>query len=138
MVQVAAYRVEANLLGDDRIPALHESLDQLREVQLCWLGAFEEDDNLTGALAWTETAIEVDIERLVVSPDRHRRGIGKCLVRAALVHAGPRPTVVSTGRANIPARHLYQQAGFRSLGDAEEIPALWITHLEHVSEGDLG
>ncbi|MFC7642098.1 GNAT family N-acetyltransferase [Streptosporangium lutulentum] len=42
---------------------------------MTWLGAFD-DDRLAGAVAWSETARTVDIDRLVVDPGMHRRGIG--------------------------------------------------------------
>jgi hypothetical protein len=73
--QHAAYAVEAEIIGDDRIPPLHETIDELCAERSAWLGAFD-DDRLTGAVAWSETARTVDIERLVVDPGMHRRGIG--------------------------------------------------------------
>ncbi|WP_341716355.1 hypothetical protein QQG74_20350 [Micromonospora sp. FIMYZ51] len=40
-IQHAAYAVEASIIGDDRIPPLHETLDGLRAAPLRWLGAFQ-------------------------------------------------------------------------------------------------
>jgi hypothetical protein len=51
-VQHAAYAVEAALIGDDRIPPLHEGLDDLRSAPLLWLAAFT-GGALVGAVAWT-------------------------------------------------------------------------------------
>ncbi|MFI6821740.1 GNAT family N-acetyltransferase [Micromonospora sp. NPDC050187] len=144
-IQRAAYAVEAALIGDDRIPVLHESLDDLRAASLHWLGAVVaegeppvvpaeavparpyEAGRLVGALAWTEDATTVDIDRLVVDPVAHRRGIGRALVDAVLTRAGDRTVLVATGRANRPARALYESFGFTTLGDAEPVPGLWIT-----------
>ena len=67
-VQHAAYAVEAGLIGDDRIPPLHEDLDDLRNAPLRWLAAFT-GRALVGAVAWTEDRAGVDIDRLVVAPD---------------------------------------------------------------------
>ena len=125
-LQRAAYAQEAALIGDDRIPPLHETLEDLRNASLHWAGAFD-DDGLMGAVAWEETAEEVDIARLVVSPDRHRRGVGKALVREVLTLSGDRRTVVSTGRDNAPARRLYERLGFATVGDVEVLPGLWVT-----------
>ena len=131
-VQRAAYRVEAQLLGDDRIPPLHEPLEQLQQADLHWRGALDEHDGtLLGAVAWTETAGEVDIDRLVVDPDAHRQGTGSALVRAVLDRAAGRRTTVTTGRANHPALMLYERQGFSRLGDVEVLPGLWITRLDH-------
>ncbi|MGA5759315.1 GNAT family N-acetyltransferase [Nonomuraea bangladeshensis] len=124
-MQKAAYAVEAELIGDDRIPPLHESLAELRARDLLWLGAFD-GGALSGAVAWTESADELDIDRLVVAPAMARRGIGRALVEAVLARAGGRRVVVSTGRDNVPARRLYEGLGFTLLDETEVIPKLWI------------
>lgn len=72
-LQQAAYAVEASIIGDDRIPPLRETLDELRGTPLRWLGAFD-DRRLVGAIARSEDHSEVDIHRLVVDPTLHRRG----------------------------------------------------------------
>jgi ribosomal protein S18 acetylase RimI-like enzyme len=131
-VQRSAYAVEAALMGDDRIPALRESVAELRAADLAWLGAFD-GKALTGAVAWSADVVEVDIDRLVVDPAFHRRGIGRALVRAVLDLPGERRTLVSTGRANTPARTLYEGLGFVRLEDAEVLPGLWITRYRHPS-----
>ncbi|MGN9839133.1 GNAT family N-acetyltransferase [Nonomuraea sp. H19] len=127
-LQQAAYAIEAQIIGDDRIPPLHESLADLRAQPLLWLGAVDEDGRLVGAVAWEETAAEVDVNRLVVHPGALRRGIGRALVKEVLVRAGTRRIVVSTGRDNAPARTLYERLGFALLGEAEVIPGLWIAN----------
>ena len=125
-LQRAAYAVEARLIGDDRIPPLHEDLDGLRTAPLSWVGAFL-DGRLAGALAWSAGAGELDVERLAVAPDRHRSGVGRALLGAVLSRAEGRRTVVSTGRDNAPARALYERLGFRATGDREVLPGLWLT-----------
>lgn len=125
-LQRAAYALEAALIGDDRIPPLHETHDDLCRAALTWRGAFL-GDRLVGAVAWTDEPDVVDIDRLVVSPDVHRRGIASALVRHVLDHAGRRPTVVVTGRDNRPARTLYERLGFVLTGQREVLPWLWIT-----------
>ncbi|RVX44383.1 acetyltransferase (GNAT) family protein [Nonomuraea polychroma] len=127
-LQKAAYAVEAELIGDDRIPPLHESLEELRAQPLRWLGAVDEDGRLVGAVAWEETGDEVDVNRLVVHPSAVRRGIGRALVKEALVRAGARRVVVATGRDNSPARRLYEGLGFALAGEVEVIPGLWIAN----------
>ena len=128
-VQHAAYRVEASLIGDSRIPPLHEDVQDLRQAGLNWIGAFDGvPTRLVGALAWDENADEVDIDRLVVDPAVHRRGAGSALVRAMLSHTGTRRAIVSTGRGNLPAQVLYRGLGFQQLEDTEVEPGLWITH----------
>ncbi|WP_327089745.1 GNAT family N-acetyltransferase [Nonomuraea sp. NBC_01738] len=127
-LQHASYAIEAELIGDDRIPPLQENLEGLLAAgELRWLGAFDAEDRLVGAVAWEETAELVDLNRLVVDPAALRQGIGLALVKEVLARAGERRVEVSTGRDNAPARRLYERLGFTGLGDVEVIPGLWIT-----------
>jgi ribosomal protein S18 acetylase RimI-like enzyme len=132
LVQHAAYAVEAALIGDDRIPPLHEDLDDLRTAPLLWLAAFA-GGALVGAVAWTEDRAGVDIDRLVVAPDAHRQGVGSALVRAVLRRAAGRRVTVSTGRENTPARRLYERLGFTCAGAGEVISGLWVSRYVHPS-----
>ncbi|MFG3440287.1 GNAT family N-acetyltransferase [Nonomuraea sp. NPDC047897] len=129
-LQHAAYAVEAELIGDDRIPPLRETLEGLRSEPLTWLGMFD-GERLVGAVAWEETPEEVDVNRLVVHPEEHRRGIGRALVEEVVARAGGRRIVVSTGRDNKPARALYERLGFWARGEHEVIPGLWIASYLH-------
>jgi len=125
-LQHAAYAIEAELIGDDRIPPLHENEADLVAVDLSWLLELE-GSRVVGALGYRlegEGSV-VDIDRLIVDPARLRRGIGARLVRRALgLASGAR---VSTGRANAPARSLYERLGFVHEGDIEVIPDLWVS-----------
>ncbi|MTD14863.1 GNAT family N-acetyltransferase [Nakamurella sp. YIM 132087] len=128
-VQRAAYLVEAELIGDDRIPTLSETLDELRAARLSWTGAFDDDGVLVGAIGWSVAGDLIDVERLVVDPAAHRQGIGRRLVQVALDMAAGRGLTVSTGRDNAPALALYRSLGFRDVEDVEVVPGLWITRL---------
>lgn len=125
-VQRAAYAVEAELIGDDRIPTLHEHVDDLRRAPLNWLAALDGTDVL-GAVAWLVADQAVDIDRLVVAPHAHRRGVGSRLIREVIEHAQGRPIAVSTGSANLPARTFYERLGFERVADREALPGLWVT-----------
>ncbi|GAB3310056.1 hypothetical protein GCM10027451_20170 [Geodermatophilus aquaeductus] len=127
-VQHAAYAVEARLIGDDRIPALHEDLARLTSAGLSWLVA-REGTTVLGALGWRPTDAGIDVDRLVVDPAYARRGTGRALVAAVLDLAGERPVTVATGRDNTPARRLYAQAGFRDAAEREVLPGLWVVEL---------
>ena len=131
-VQHAAYAVEAALIGDERIPPLQENLEDLRAAQLVWLAAFS-GGALLGAVAWTEDEGGIDIDRLIVIPEAHRRGVGSALVRAVLHRAADRRTTVSTGRENTPARRLYEGLGFSCVGEEEVLPGLWVSRYTHGS-----
>ncbi len=125
-VQLAAYRVEAALIGDDRIPPLHETVADVRAEPVSWRGAFDGAE-LVGAVAWTVGPDGLDIDRLVVDPAWHRRGVGSALVASVLADAGGSQVTVSTGSGNVPARELYVRHGFVPAGDIEVIPTLWVS-----------
>lgn len=125
-LQREGYAAEAALIGDDRIPPLHEDLAQLRREPLRWLAARDEE-RLLGAVAWAADSAEIVIDRLMVAASSRRRGVGGGLVRAVLRQAGGRAVTVSTGRDNLPARTLYRGLGFRETGEREVLPGLWVT-----------
>ncbi|MDQ1082507.1 MULTISPECIES: N-acetyltransferase [Microbacterium] len=124
-IQRAAYQVEAGLIGDERIPALHETEVDLRAAALWWIVDRDSSGSIRGAIAFHVEDDEVDIHRLVVDPTSHRLGIGRRLVRDAMTH-GSR-IVVSTGLLNGPARNLYEGLAFTHVGDREVIPGLWVS-----------
>lgn len=124
-LQHAAYRIEADLIQDERIPPLHECEAELLGAGLGWLVALDADDGLVGALGFRTLGSEVDIDRLIVDPTRHRHGIGRRLVVHALTLGDS--AVVSTGRDNAPARALYESLGFSHQRDREDIPRLWVS-----------
>ena len=126
-MQKASYAVEARLIGDERIPLLHESVDDLCAAQVHWLVA-REGDEILGAAAWSEA----EIDRLVVAPHAHRRGIGRALVDAMLESIVAQRVYVATGRDNAPARRLYESLGFVHTENQEVLTGLWLARYELV------
>lgn len=129
-VQKAAYRVEAELIGSDAIPALRETsadLQQCNEIFYgCWL-----ESTLVGAISYQISKGTLDICRLVVHPSYFRQGIGRALLEFVERQIpGIERMIVSTGKENTPARQLYLRAGFEALHDEEVLPGLLITHFE--------
>ena len=111
-LQRASYRVEADLLGARTLPALTETPRQLRASGEDFLGALE-GERLVGAVSWKRSGPLLDIHRMVVHPDRFRRGIAGRLLAALDEHEpGVERTVVATGADNPPARRLYERHGF--------------------------
>ena len=130
-LQRESYAVEAALIGDDRIPQLTETLEELRAAGLEWLGAFD-DDGLTGAVSWKVLADgTVDIHRLVVAPRAFRRGVATALLDALDARYPGRRMLVSTGRANEPARRPSTGgAASRSCASTRSSPGCSCTELE--------
>jgi GNAT superfamily N-acetyltransferase len=127
-LQHAAYRMEAELVGDDRLPPLADD-----EVTLpAWRGRYLvswRGVELVGAIAWRDLGDHLDIDRLMVEPDAHRQGVGTALLLAVLDEAAGRPVLVTTGRANAPAVGFYEHHGFESRGEEQVPPGLWVTRL---------
>ncbi|MDG4864559.1 GNAT family N-acetyltransferase [Streptomyces sp. T-3] len=128
-----AYTVEADLIGFDGIPALHESLESMRARPLHWLGATTTHDRqLTAFIAWQyaegaapDSDTEVDIDRVCVDPAWFRHGLATLLLRHLLTELAPGHTaMVSTGADNRPALALYERLGFDRTGTVEPVPGL--------------
>ena len=132
-LQRAAYAVEADLIGFDGIPQLREALADLRDCGESFLGLSDES-GLVGAVSWTRLDDgTLDICRLVVRPDAHRRGIATALLDALDALEPAHRTTVSTGTANLPALALYHRRGFAPTGEQEVAPGVTITALERRS-----
>ena len=109
-LQREAYAVEAALIGSDGIPALTETLEQLRAAGEDWLGVFDAD-GLCGAVAWQSLDDgTVDICRLVVAPRAFRGGVATALLDELDRRFPANPMIVSTGSGNEPALELYRPA----------------------------
>ena len=132
LLQRGACACEAALIGDRRIPPLHEGLDDLVRAPLLRVGDFA-GGHLVGALGHQDAVDHLEIDRLVVAPSAPRRGTGSALVREALHRAGPERVVVATGRDDHPARALCERLRFSRASHEEVLPGLWITRYEHVA-----
>ncbi|MFB6822058.1 GNAT family N-acetyltransferase [Streptomyces virginiae] len=132
----AAYAVEAELIDFDGIPALGESLAEMRQTDLRWVGAFSENGALAGFLAWeSEPDDGISIDRLCVDPAWFRRGVASLLLRHALTELFPgRAVEVTTGAANAPAVALYQRLGFTRGPDFSPVPGLTMASFGRAAE----
>lgn len=129
-VGLRAYAVEADLIGFDGIPALTETLAELRAQPLRWLGTAGPDGMPVAFLAWRRTdAGEVDVDRLCVDPGWFRLGLATELLTHLLASEPHGDVLVSTGAANAPALALYQRVGFRQTGTSSPRPGLAMAHL---------
>jgi len=124
-LQRRSYRVEADLIGYDRIPPLMEELDALLACTEEFHG-WMESGRLAGAISFRRAGSEIDIHRMMVDPAWFRRGIARRLVRWASSLEGVSRLVVSTAEANGPARRLYESEGFRLLERVRVEDRLWI------------
>jgi ribosomal protein S18 acetylase RimI-like enzyme len=127
VVQRLAYAVEAELIGFDGIPPLHEDLAALVASSEYWLGRYSEGELVAAVAYELPDPDTIEISRLIVDPAHARRGHGRALLDH-LDQLEPRPvSLVSTGTANTPATTLYLSRGYTATGQVEIAPGITIT-----------
>ncbi|WP_199444131.1 GNAT family N-acetyltransferase [Umezawaea beigongshangensis] len=121
-IGLRACAVEAALIGSTAVPALSESLAQMRAQPVRWLGAHV-DGRLAAFLARSDLGDgTIDVERLCADPAHFRRGLASRLLER-VVDEG-RDVLVSTGAANLPALALYARFGFVLVRHVEPEPGV--------------
>ena len=114
-LQRLAYAQEAALVGSTAIPPLRERAVDVMAADLVVLGV-QDATGLVAALGYRVTGDVLDLDRLMVRPDRARRGLGRRLVGFALALVPHARAEVATAAANLPARRLYEAMGFAASG----------------------
>lgn len=126
-IQIPAYKVEAEIINFDGIPQLQDTVDSLMKLDETFLGYWL-DDVLVGFISYTSESNGCDICRLVVDPKHFRKGVAKSLLEYLLKQLNNKNIVsVSTGKANVPAKYLYEKYGFQEEKDVEVAPNVYIT-----------
>lgn len=111
-LQRAAYASEAQIYGDPFLPALTQSLDELRdELEGPSLG-IREDSRLVAALRWRLDGDVAHIGRITVAPDMQGRGLGTGLLREAERRSGAASFELFTGHLSVANLRLYEREGY--------------------------
>ncbi|HEX3127231.1 MAG TPA: GNAT family N-acetyltransferase [Thermoanaerobaculia bacterium] len=111
-VMMAAYRIEAELLGVSDFFPLRRTVEQILSASSLFFGAFA-DDRLAAVAEIEAEEDPVNIASLVVDPDHFRKGLATRLLHFLLSLYRDRDLTVSTGILNRPALSLYDKLGFR-------------------------
>lgn len=131
-LQRAAFRAEAELYGDDRIPPLTQTLEELtREFasKVC-LKACDAGGRLVGAVRLQRQGATVLLGRLSVEPACQRQGIGSALLRAAeRVWPDAERMELFTGSRSIGNLRLYERHGYVQFREATT-PTVTLVYLE--------
>jgi ribosomal protein S18 acetylase RimI-like enzyme len=133
-VQRAAYVTEAQHYRAPDLPPLTETLDELRADLAAglpalgaWLGP-----RLVGSVRGRPAGDRMEVARLAVAPDLHRRGIGRRLLDA--VEAAAPPAVdtlwLATGVTSDASLALYRRAGYTLVGSSTDAAGVALAVLE--------
>ena len=124
VLQLACWVAEQHDNPGVRIPALHETLDDLR----AWLArdtvlVARSADRLVGAVRASLDDEEWEIGRLMVAPDLSGRGLGRALLERieALAPSAATTYALFTGAGSLRNQRIYKKAGYR-LRPGEPIP----------------
>ena len=116
-LQRAAFVDEAAIYDDARMPALVQTLDELRAELKANLGCVAlEDGRLVGAARAQKDGDLLLVGRLAVAPDRQGDGIGRALLAALEqrgVDAGCIEAELFTGSLSEANIRLYEACGYR-------------------------
>jgi tRNA (guanine37-N1)-methyltransferase len=103
-----------------RIPALHETLDDLRD----WLArdavlVARSSGRLVGAVRASLDGDAWEVGRLMVAPDVAGRGLGRALLERIEVLAPAAATTYAlfTGAGSLRNQRMYKKAGYRLRGE---------------------
>ncbi|MFD5865293.1 GNAT family N-acetyltransferase [Agromyces sp. NPDC127015] len=128
-LQRAAYVSEAQLYLDAFLPALTQTLDEVRrELRHPALGVTL-DRRLVAAVRWTVEGPTAHIGRLVVAPDQQGRGLGTTLLRAAEAASGAESFELFTGHLSAANIRLYEREGYREFRRQALRPGVELVHL---------
>lgn len=131
-LQKVSYRIEADLIGFDNIPPLHDTVDIISETEETFYGLYIEE-KLAGIVSYMVEGGVFDIYRMAVHPNYFRKGIGDRLLTYMLKIGQDEfveKFVVSTGMKNEPAKQLYFKHGFKFTANREVAGGLMISTFE--------
>lgn len=113
-LQLASYRVEAEVIGFTDLPPLKDNFASLRESGETFCGYYA-DEQLVGCTAYKRTRDAVEVCRMMVHPDYFRRGIARSLLTfVEEQEADAREFSVHAVVSNYPAVLLYEDLGYRA------------------------
>ncbi|MGE7883572.1 GNAT family N-acetyltransferase [Bacillus sp. NPDC094077] len=116
-IQIPAYEIEAKYINSTAIPRLYDTVADIQTCDEIFYGYFYENV-LAGFISFKSNDDEVDIHRLVVSPDHFHKGIAtKLLLHLFNMFSSSTTYIVQTGKENKPALSLYKKHGFIEVQD---------------------
>lgn len=130
-LQWLAYRSEAELYGDDKLPPLTETVDQLRAEFGHRLILKAVDDGLiVGSVRVHQAGDTCHIGRLIVHPDRQGRGLGTALLNEVERRfPEARRFELFTGKLSVRNIRLYERLGYVAFKEQVVSPKVTLVYL---------
>lgn len=133
-LQRAAYVTEAQLYEDVRLPALTQSLEDLRDElrQGLALTAALASGRVVGAVRARSESGVLHVGRLTVAPDQQGRGVGSALLQR-IEREAPASTqrcALFTGHLSSANLRLYERHGYLEVRRETLRPGVVLVHLE--------
>ncbi|HEY8319827.1 MAG TPA: GNAT family N-acetyltransferase [Amnibacterium sp.] len=136
-LQRAAYATEAQLYRDAFLPALTQTLDEVRqELQSAQALGLRRGQRLIGAVRTKTVGDEIEIGRLTVAPDLQGQGIGtRLLLAAEQLAPQARSAVLFTGHLSTANLRLYERHGYRETHRQPLKPGVELVYLRKEISG---
>ena len=131
-LQYRAYRSEARLLNDDKIPPLMQTLGDVEKEyrEGIVLKAVDEVGVIIGSVRAREEGDTLHIGKLMVLPEKQGRGIGTQLL-VAIEKSCPKPRYeLFTSNISIRNLKLYEGLGYRRFREEQVTPELKFVYME--------
>ena len=131
-LQRLAFGYEAELYGDDRLPPLTQTLDELRsEFGHRLILKFVDGGLVVGSVRAFQEGDTCHVGRLVVHPDRQGRGIGTALMKEIESRfPEARRFELFTGKLSVRNLRLYEHVGYMPFKEEVVSPRLAMVYLE--------
>ena len=139
-LQYRAYRSEARLLNDDKIPPLMQTLGDVEKEyrEGIVLKAVDEVGVIIGSVRAREEGDTLHIGKLMVLPEKQGRGIGTQLL-VAIEKSCPKPRYeLFTSNISIRNLKLYEGLGYRRFREEQVTPELKFVYMEKTVKGPAG
>ncbi len=131
-LQKIAYRSEAELYGDDSVPALHQTQEQVAADfgQMVFLKAVA-NGKIIGSVRGRLDGDEAHVGRVIVHPYYAGRGIATRLIRQMEEEMGDaRRFTAFTGHQSTRNLHLYEKLGYRRVRTEPFSPTVQWVYLQ--------
>jgi ribosomal protein S18 acetylase RimI-like enzyme len=130
-LQRLAYQSEARRYDDWSIPPLVETLEAVRaHIEQHTVLKAVDGATIVGSVRGVVTDGVCEVQRLIVHPDRQRRGIGSALLTAIEGRfAGIATFELFTGDRSVENLHLYERHGYRRFKTEPVSPAVSLVFL---------